>query len=101
MCTSSLHPSLLKIFLFSLILGFSTISQAVPKTKPKVINPQAVSLLAALPSSYREAKFQEVEQAFEHRWNLFIKGKQFKKYTPNRSVAEIAEEFQHLATLRL
>jgi protein tyrosine phosphatase len=101
MRTSSLDSSLLKIFLFSVALGFCTLSQAEPKTKSKPINPQAVSLLAALPSSYREAKFQEVEQAFEQRWNLFIKGKQFKKYTPNRSAAEIAEEFQHLATLRL
>ncbi len=101
MCISSLNSALLKIFLFLTLLSFGGLSQAKPHSKANGSNPQAVSLLAALPSSYREARFQEVEEAFAYRWNLFIKGKQFKKYSPNRNVTEIAEEFQHLATLRL
>lgn len=86
-----------------LLLAVHTILEAKPaQTTPAVTpNSQSVNLLAALPAAYREAKFQEVEQAFETRWNFFLKGKQFKKYTPNQSSQEIAEEFNHLSTVRL
>lgn len=85
-----------------LILCTLTLSvHANAAAKPQSSHPQAVQLLAALPVNYREARFQEVESAFEQRWNLFIKGKQFKRYVRNQTSANIAEEFKELQTLRL
>lgn len=82
-----------------LTLSFSAYTYETDQQTP--LHPEAVRLLAALPTAYRESQFQEVEQAFEHRWNLFIKGKQFKAYVRNQTAAKIAEEFKQLQTLRL
>lgn len=82
--------------LFTLSLGIHTSLEA--KQPPS--RSQGVRLLAALPIPYREEKFQAIEQAFENRWNLFIKGKQFKAYIPNQTATNIAEEFKHIQTLR-
>lgn len=99
---SASHSRAYVLFYFliaCILLATHTILEAKPK--PSMPNNESVNLLSALPSAYRESKFKEVEQAFESRWNLFVKGKQFKKYSPNKSAAEIEEEFKHLSTVRL
>lgn len=86
------------ITLFMLALN---VHPTVAAKQSTPVHPQAILLPAALPFAYREEQFQATERAFEQRWNLFIKGKQFKNYVPKQTAANIAEEFKHLQTLRL
>lgn len=92
----SKYRSFVYLSLFSFILGTHTALEA----KQQPFNSQSIRLLAALPADYREEQFKAIEQAFAQRWDLFIKGKQFKAYVPEQTASNIAEEFKHIQTLR-
>lgn len=70
----------------------------------KNVNPStsnAVALLASLPEQYLESQFQDIERAFNVRWDLFSKGRHFNAYKPNKTKQEIQDEFKQLNEWRL
>lgn len=54
----------------------------------------------SLPSLYKENKFKQIEAAFEERSNLFLKGRHFHNYAPNKSNKVLLEEFKEIKTWR-
>lgn len=71
-----------------LLLGFSSSAAAMLS--------QTVRSFPSLPTQYRDNKFNEVRDAFEERAKLFLQGRQFHNWKPNRQSQEITEEFKHL-----
>jgi len=62
--------------------------------------PKSIQTFPSLPLQSRENHFQSVEKGFEERANLFLKGKQFHNWRPNKPIAEIKEEFKQIQEWR-
>ncbi len=58
--------------------------------------PEPVLSLPTLPQQYLETRFQAIQQSFEQRAVLFLKGKPFHPWHANKSRKEILEEFEQL-----
>jgi protein tyrosine phosphatase len=76
-----------------LLLGFFTTPLHAMLTEP-------VRTFPSLPQQQREAKFQEIQNAFEERSNLFLKGKHFHPWKLKKSKEEILEEFKQIREWR-
>lgn len=76
-----------------LLLGFFSVTAHATLT-------EAVRTFPSLPLQLREAKFLEIQEAFEERSNLFLKGKHFHPWTLKKSKEEIIEEFKHIREWR-
>lgn len=58
--------------------------------------PMPVQSFAALPQQTRETKFQEIQEAFEQRAVLFLKGRHFEPWKANKSREDLLKEFDQL-----
>jgi protein tyrosine phosphatase len=58
--------------------------------------PAPVQSFAALPHQFLESKIQEIQEAFEQRSVLFLKGRNFKSWSNNKSKENILKEFDQI-----
>jgi len=86
---------IVKISFFTLLISSLMISSSL---NAKLTEP--VRTFPSLPLLQREAKFQEVRKAFEDRSNLFLKGKHFEAWKPNKATSEIEKEFSRIEEWR-
>jgi hypothetical protein len=63
--------------------------------------PEPALSLPTLPQQYIAARFQAIQQSFEQRAVLFLKGKPFHRWRANKARKEILEEFEQLNDWRL
>lgn len=54
----------------------------------------------SLPTSVRENRFQEIQKAFDERSKLYLQGRQFHSWKPNRPIEEIQEEYTKIGEWR-
>jgi len=81
------------ITLLGFISTFVSIATEIAPIEP-------VRTFPSLPQLKRETKFNEVQTRFEERSNLFLKGKHFHNWTPNKPQAAIVEEFKQISEWR-
>lgn len=62
--------------------------------------PEPLKTFPSLPTFYRENKFREIQTAFEIRSNLFLKGRHFQNWKPNKSQKDIFAEFKQIEEWR-
>jgi len=58
--------------------------------------PEPALSLPTLPQQHIETRFQAIQQSFEQRAVLFLKGKPFRPWRANKSRKEILEEFEQI-----
>jgi len=82
-----------KFVLVCLLIIFPLAASSAP--------PETVPSFPILPNQYRETKFSTIQENFEQRSVLFLKGRQFHNWQANKSQKAIFEEFDHLNEWRL
>ncbi len=58
--------------------------------------PDTTVLLPTLPQQFLEDRFQQIQQSFEERATLFLKGKPFQPWTPNKPQHSRQNEFNQI-----
>lgn len=79
------------LFICILMLNFGYIIQSEAS-----IPPLPVGSFATLPPSFIEEKAQEIQEAFDQRTLLFLKGRNYKPWRANKPESEITQEFNEL-----
>lgn len=99
MRVSQKHPEIYKVVLHMrkiLALLCVTLLTICSVTAVAALIPEPALSLPTLPQQYLETRFHTIQQAFEQRATLFLKGRPFQRWEMNRPRKNILIEFDQL-----
>src|SRR5690348_13561753 len=83
----------MKVSNLSFLIALGTLLFAAHNSLLSAAQPE---LMPTLPIEFQEAKFSEINKAFEYRWAKFLVGRSFAPWKPNQSDANILKEYEHV-----
>lgn len=89
------------VFVILLTIGSINMIHASTPINESISFSDSIGSFPILPESYREAKFQEIQEAIEQRTLFFLKGRQHQLWQNNKSDEDIAKEFEQINDWRL